>query len=187
MISPDLKLHKAIETYYLESHLPTDGGISDRWATYQIGPFLFRAFPNFSARAKAIPKHDLNHLVIAADASLLGESYVAAWELGSSIGQNYYLWWLHPQTLVWGLLYRPYRLFQYYLLGRESQNAYNVILLDKDTIASLREKCLPKNQSLFNMRHFFDFVIICVMGIILMVVSLPFFAAFHLFAILIGD
>jgi len=187
MISPDLNLHKALEVYYLESNLPADGGISDRWATYQIGPVLVRAFPNFYARAKAIPKHDLNHLIIAADASLLGESYVASWELGSGIGQNYYLWWLHPQTLVWGLLYRPYRLFQYYLLGRKSQNAYNVTLLDKDTITSLREKCLPKDHSLFRKRHFFNFLIICVIGIILMVISLPLFAAFHLFAVLRGD
>lgn len=100
-MNDNLPIREFLKLYYKECNLPEDGGITERWATYQMGSILVSAFPNFRSRRLAIPAHDVNHLLIDQSITRVGEANVAAFELGSGIGRFYYLWWLHPQTLIW--------------------------------------------------------------------------------------
>ena len=47
----------ALARYYTMNGLPADGGITDKWSRYKIGPFNFIAFPNFPHRVDAILRH----------------------------------------------------------------------------------------------------------------------------------
>ena len=74
-------LAEALQSYYAQNGLPSDGGIADRWARYRFGSLQSIAFPNFELRNEALRRHDIHHIINNLDTSPKGEGLVAAWEL----------------------------------------------------------------------------------------------------------
>lgn len=100
-----------------------DGGYNDRWARVKLGPILV-AFPNTPARRRAIPLHDLHHVLTGYSASLAGETEMGAWEIASGCGDNYASWLLNLGAFAAGLAINPGAVYRAFVRGRQSRNLY---------------------------------------------------------------
>lgn len=126
-MEPDgLTLGEALERHMAESGFPPDGGVTERWAVVSVGPVPL-CLPNVRSRRRAIPYHDLNHVVSGYGHDDLGEAEIGAWELGG--GCNGYLaaWVLNWAALPLGWR-SPRRLFRAFVRGRRTGNLYDADL-----------------------------------------------------------
>jgi hypothetical protein len=70
--------------YFRQRGFPADGGSSARWVRYPLfGGHV--VLPNVKSRQRALPLHDLHHLVTGYDTSWRGEAEIAAWELAAGM------------------------------------------------------------------------------------------------------
>ena len=116
-------LRDARADYFRDNRIAPDGGYSDRWVKLSVGPLPF-AFPNTSARRRAVPFHDLNHVVTGYPTTLLGEAEIGAWEIAS--GCLHVPIGLYLDLLVMGfvLMRHPRAIYRAFLRGRHSRNLY---------------------------------------------------------------
>ncbi len=119
----DIALREALRLHLVEHGFPPDGGLSEKWAVVRAGPIPI-GIPNVSARRRATPIHDLNHLVSGYGHDALGEAENAAWELGGGCRNYTAAWVLNCGALGLGILQSPKRLFAAYVRGRRSRNLY---------------------------------------------------------------
>lgn len=117
----------------MESGMPADGGLSDRWVVLRVGripmPFL-----NTHARRKALVAHDVNHLVAGVSTGNVGEAEISAWELASGgCGRYAAAWMLDLAGMLLGLVW-PVKVTKAFASGRTMTNAY---ALDIDTILAM--------------------------------------------------
>ncbi len=139
---PARTLREARDAYFAAHLLPPDGGYGERWVKLRIGPLPF-AFPNTGGRRRAVPFHDLHHVLTGYATDLVGEAEIAAWEIGS--GCRHVRTALHLDLRVLGFLLprRPRTLFRAFLRGRNSRNLYRArydeALLAR-SVASAREE-----------------------------------------------
>lgn len=117
-------LREARQVYFAENGLPADGGYRDRWVVIRVGGVPVFAFPNTSDRRRAVPFHDLHHVLTGYSTDLLGEAEIGAWELASDCSSSRAAWVLNIQ--VFGFMLPRYRkrLFRAFLRGRHSRNLY---------------------------------------------------------------
>ena len=64
------------------------------------------AFPNTPARKRAIPLHDLHHVLTGYGTDVVGEAEIGAWELVAGCS-SLFLWWINLSALGVGLLLSP--------------------------------------------------------------------------------
>lgn len=69
------------------------------------------AFPNTPARKRAIPLHDLHHVVTGYGTDLMGEAEIGAWELVAGCN-SLFLWWINLSAVGVGLLLSPRRVLR---------------------------------------------------------------------------
>lgn len=125
--------------------LPSDGGYSARSIHFRIGMVSF-ALPNSAARKKAVPLHDLHHLVTGYDTSWTGEAEVAAWELASGCRSYRAAWLLNLLTFPLGLMIAPMRTWRAFQRGRSSANLYASQWDEKwleSSLGQLRARLMP--------------------------------------------
>jgi hypothetical protein len=125
--------------------LPGDGGYSARFVYFRIGRFSF-VLPNSAARRKAVPLHDLHHLVTGYDTSWTGEAEIAAWELASGCSSYRAAWLLNLLAFPLGLAVAPVRTWRAFQRGRSSDNLYDSQWDEKwldASLGSLRARLLP--------------------------------------------
>jgi hypothetical protein len=109
--------------YFRRHGLGPDGGYTARWARYRMGPMTLLV-PNTAARRRALPLHDLHHIATGYDTSLVGESQIAAWELGSGCGGYGAAWVLNLSAFVMGIVIAPRRVWRAFRRGRASSSLY---------------------------------------------------------------
>jgi hypothetical protein len=132
-MEPDgLTLGDALARHLAENGFPPDGGLSERWAVVRLGPIPV-CFPNIRSRRRAIPYHDLNHVLSGYGHDDLGEAEVGAWELGSGCKVYLVAWILNWSALPLGWR-SPRRLFDAFVRGRRTRNLYGA---DLEKIKSL--------------------------------------------------
>ena len=107
----------------MESGMPADGGLSDRWVVLRVGripmPFL-----NTPARRRALVAHDVNHLVAGVSTGNVGEAEISAWELASGgCGRYAAAWMLDLAGMLLGLVW-PVKVTKAFASGRRMTNAY---------------------------------------------------------------
>jgi len=119
-----MPLREALRLHLAENGFPPDGGLSEKWAVVRVGPIPV-GIPNVSARRRATPIHDLNHLVSDYGHDALGEAENAAWELGGGCKNYSAAWVLNCSALGLGVG-SPKRLFAAYVRGRRSRNLYGL-------------------------------------------------------------
>lgn len=125
-----ISLLEAVERELVESGLPADGGINDRWVSVAVGPIPL-CFPNSNVRRKAAPIHDLNHVLSGYGHDVLGEAEISAWELGGGCRNYWAAWVLGCAALVPGMLESPARVLRAFVRGRRTGNLYGA---DLDTV-----------------------------------------------------
>ena len=117
-------LREGRQIYFAENGLPADGGYQDRWVVIKVGRVPVFAFPNTADRRRAVPFHDLHHVLTGYRTDLLGEAEIGAWELASDCSSSRAATVLNVQ--IFGFMLPRYRkrLFQAFLRGRGSRNLY---------------------------------------------------------------
>ena len=79
-------LRQALQDYFEANDFGADGGYEDRWVKFKVGPIPI-VFPNFAARRRAVPMHDLNHIVTGYETDLVGEGEISAFEIAAKLPQ----------------------------------------------------------------------------------------------------
>ncbi len=120
-MSPTLREARA--EYFQRNGFPPDGGYQESWVKLKLGPVPI-AFPNTSARKRAVPYHDLHHVVTGYDTDLLGEAEIGAWEIASSCRGFGAALYLDLQVMGFVVLAKPREVFRAFLRGRKTENLY---------------------------------------------------------------
>src|SRR5260221_1496557 len=66
--------------FYKEYNLGMEGGKTSSSVRIEMTKKLVLYFPNFTARKKAVLKHDIHHLVTDYPSTFKGETEISAWE-----------------------------------------------------------------------------------------------------------
>ncbi len=106
--------------FFERSGIPADGGYAKEWVQIKIGPFPYR-YRNSTGRKRLAPAHDLHHILTGYSTDFLGESEIAAWEIGSGLRDAAGLW-LSLRVLGFMVSLAPRRIFRAYVRGRHSGN-----------------------------------------------------------------
>jgi len=122
----DVTLREALERHLAKHGFPPDGGLSEKWAVVRVGPIPV-CVPNVSARRRAVPFHDLNHVVSGYGHDDVGEAEVGAWELASGCKTYLAAWILNWSALLLGWR-SPRKVFAAFVRGRRSENLYGADL-----------------------------------------------------------
>lgn len=122
---PSEKISDAIRVYFAANGFKPDGGYSDDFVVVKIGPIPV-AFPNTKARKRAVPHHDIHHVVTGFATTLRGEGEIGAWEIASSCADHYAAWLLNLGAMAIGLYIAPVRMWRAFLRGRHSGNTYRM-------------------------------------------------------------
>lgn len=116
-------LGTALRTYFADNGFGEDGGYSDAWVDFHFGPIPY-PFPNTAARRRAVPFHDLHHLVTGYRTDIAGEFEISAWEIGSGCRDFVAAWQLNLAGMVGGAVRWPRKTWRAFLRGRQSDNFY---------------------------------------------------------------
>ena len=104
------------------------GGFSEdqyaaRFVRFRIGKKSVW-LPNSPGRTRALPYHDLHHVLTAYPTSWRGEVEIAAWELASGCRDYLTVWVINLGALAIGLVLAPTSAFRAFVRGRHSDNLY---------------------------------------------------------------
>lgn len=139
--SEQLSLYEARARFFRRYGLGPNGGYYQRWVPVHLGRLRF-ILPNTRGRMRAIPFHDLHHMLTGYKPSWPGEALVGAWELAGGCGAFGAAWVFCLWASGLGVLSHPRQVFRAFVRGRRSSNLYRrpIDLWDKRlTLARLRQ------------------------------------------------
>jgi hypothetical protein len=136
--------------HYSSNGLPFDGGRSAEEWTLTIGPVILR-LGNFRWRRRALPCHDVHHVLTGYECTPTGEMEIAAWEFAAGPFPNLLATLFCLPLVGIGALAIPRRSFAAFVRGRRSQTLY-ALPLSSDLaglqLGTLRSRLLPPSQPL---------------------------------------
>lgn len=177
-----ITLEEARDIFYARNGFPTDGGINqDRWSP--IGCRDLKVYlPNFGWRKKALPYHDLHHIVTGYAFSPTGEFEISAWEFAAGRYPNLFTTLFCIPLVGLGALTVPRRTFAAFVRGRNSRTLYNGFdysnLLSR-TVGDVRNEILPKHEVTPTTNDYFAFA--SLVGRSVVVIMTPLVGLFLLF------
>ncbi len=159
MVSDDRQtVLEAREQYFAMSGFNADT-YTDNWVRLPILGFQLR-LPNFSARKKAVPLHDIDHILTGYKTDWKGEGLISAYELGTGCGRYWAAWAINLQGILIGLIHSPAEALRAFARGRRSKGVYRfssyedllskqVTELRRDTTASAEVSISVSDVTLF--------------------------------------
>ena len=126
-------MRQARAQYFIDNDFGEDGGYNDRWVIFKMGPLRF-PIPNTAARKRAVPYHDLHHIITGYPTDWVGEFEISAWEVAGGCRDQSAAWLINLNGLAGGALLRPRRIFAAFVRGRHTRNLYDQ---DLDAIMDL--------------------------------------------------
>lgn len=109
----------------------------------KVGP-LPLVIPNPSMRQRALPLHDLHHILTGYPTSVRGESQICAWEIGSGGLGRYPIGWPYVLSgIAMGILFWPRETLRAYRRGQQSKNLFEREFSDRllsRTVGDLRKE-----------------------------------------------
>lgn len=126
-------MREARARLYERSGIPADGGQSDAWVDFKLGP-LPMPFPNTPARKRAVPLHDLHHVLTGYATDIIGEFEIGAWEIGAGCGRYAAAWALNLMGLTAGALVAPLRTFRAFRRGLRSDSLYTTVTSEREVL-----------------------------------------------------
>jgi len=109
--------------YYEKNGLPPDGGEAQRWVRATSGRIPLY-FLNTAPRRRAVPYHDLHHVLTCYDTSSSGEAEISAWELAAGTRPHWIAALLDLAGMAVGLFIAPRRTFRAFVRGRRCSSLY---------------------------------------------------------------
>ncbi len=119
---PALTLREAQRRFFERAGF-VDGGYNEAWVKLKAGPITI-AFPNTTARKRAVVFHDLHHILTGYEATWVGEAEIGAWEIASGCAHHYPAWVLNVSAMAVGLVIAPRLTYRAFIRGRHSRNLY---------------------------------------------------------------
>jgi hypothetical protein len=116
---------KLLHDFYKENHLSNDGGNSLPYVKIEATPFCHFYIPNFNARRKAVPLHDIHHMVTGYTTRFRGECEISAWEIGSGCRRYWAAFLIDTSGVMIGVLLNPTIIMRAYARGRRTKNLYH--------------------------------------------------------------
>ena len=145
--TPDMTMRAARDLYFEANGFGADGGYSDPWVDFKLGPVPM-PFPNTAGRVAAVKFHDLHHVLTGYETNATGEFAISAWELGAGCGSFPAAWVLNSGGLASGLVAAPRKIFAAYVRGRRSRTLYGETfepLLDEN-VGDMRARFIGKES-----------------------------------------
>ncbi|NUP11387.1 MAG: hypothetical protein HOW73_35520 [Polyangiaceae bacterium] len=132
-------MREARDKYFDINGFGVDGGYSDAWVDFHIGP-LYCPFPNTKSRIRAVKVHDLHHILTGYQTDFIGELEIGAWEVGAGCKDFAAAWFLNLSSLGAGVLFAPSRVYRAFIRGRSTDSLYGRPLDDMlgRTVAEMR-------------------------------------------------
>ncbi|MEZ0225185.1 MAG: hypothetical protein ACAH83_11570 [Alphaproteobacteria bacterium] len=142
-------VRQALDAFYIKHHLPCNGGYDAKsWAFYKIGRFQLR-LPNFKWRQRAVPYHDIHHLITGYKCNPAGEMQMAAWEYAAGRFPHVCATLFCLPLVSMGAVLFPIRTFKAFVRGSRSRTLYSMeitdALLDTD-LQAIRAEMLPAEK-----------------------------------------
>jgi len=127
---PALTLREARALYFEHNGIPADGGYTQRWIKVtqnRLPLYLLNTAP----RRRAVPYHDLHHVLTGYDTSNTGEAEISAWEVAAGTWPHWFALFIDLAGLAIGLFIAPMRTFHAFARGRRSRSLYAEPLSDE--------------------------------------------------------
>jgi hypothetical protein len=141
-----LTLREARAVFYRGNGCAQDGGAHDQTWSPLACRDLKVYLPNFQWRRRALPLHDLHHVITGYEFSPRGEFQVAAWEFAAGRYPSALSTFFCLPLVCLGAAVIPRKTFAAFIRGRHSKTLYSPLdvdtLLDR-TVGDVRRECLP--------------------------------------------
>lgn len=119
--SDGMCLKEARDLFLAANHLSVEGYSAP---TFTIGLFgLPLKFPNTAARKRAVPLHDLHHLLTGYGTNWMGEAEIGAWELRAGCN-SFITYFLNGGGVIIGLLLSPRRVWRAFRAAKGHHTLY---------------------------------------------------------------
>lgn len=144
----DLSIREARELYFSKSGFDAST-YTDPWVKLPFLGFHFY-LPNFSARRKAVPLHDIDHVLTEYKTDWLGEFEISSYELGTGCGRYWAGWFINSQGILPGVILAPRKLLHAFARGRRSQGVFgfgNYESLLSEKVGDLRRRTTAAHES----------------------------------------
>ena len=158
-----LTLREARAAFYRRNGFPQDGGADEhRWSPFGCRD-LKAHLPNFKWRRRALPVHDLHHVLTGYEFSPCGEFQISAWEFAAGRYPNALSTLFCLPLVCMGAVVIPRKTFAAFVRGRRSKTLYFVhdvdALLDR-TVRDVQCEFLPSGSARANGRDWGAFVVL---------------------------
>lgn len=122
-MTESLTVENALRLHYAASGLPADGGRYAAVWTLKLGPMSLR-LRNFKWRQRALPRHDIHHLLTGYECTPKGEMEMAAWEFAAGPFPSVLSTAFCLPLVAIGALIAPRRSLAAFARGRRSRTLY---------------------------------------------------------------
>jgi len=168
-----LTLREARAVFYRRNGFGPDGGAHDRRWTPLACRDLKVYLPNFKWRRRALPLHDLHHVITSYQFSPHGEFQVAAWEFAAGRYPNMLSTCFCLPLVCMGAAVIPRKTFAAFVRGRHSKTLYFALdpdaLLDR-TVGDVRREYLPAGAVSARPRDWGAFVLLVAMSSVVLMI-----------------
>jgi hypothetical protein len=120
----DKTIKELLPGFYKQYNLGMDGGQSSSSVRVELTKKLTLYIPNFTARRKAVLKHDIHHIVTGYTSTMKGETEIGAWEIGSGCSHYWAAWVLDASGFMTGILFNLWGVLKAFARGRRTRNLY---------------------------------------------------------------
>ena len=145
--SVDIAVGRAVESYMAENGF-TVAEYTAKTVTLFAGPLSFRV-PNPPARQRAVPLHDIHHVVTGFGTDVIGEGEQGIWELRAGC-PNAIAFFLNSVAAAGGFLLSPRRVIRAFLSAKNADTLYDSRINEESarlmTVRELRGRLgVPEN------------------------------------------
>jgi hypothetical protein len=120
-----MTMREARARYFEANGFGPDGGYADPWVDFKVGSVPFPV-PNTKARMRAVPYHDLHHVLTGYATDFKGELEISAWEIGAGCKGYIAAWQLNLAGSATGAWLIPGRLWRAFVRGRGARSLYGL-------------------------------------------------------------
>ena len=145
----DQPVRTALQNYFVRNDFGTDGGYESTWVFLKFGPLSLPLY-NSRARRRAVPIHDLHHLVTGYDTSPKGEAQIATWAIAAGVHDKWFAFAINLPALVYGFVLWPKTTLSAWKAGRSSNSLYRFDFGDwmlELSLAELRDLVFDSRDS----------------------------------------
>lgn len=119
----DQSVQQALQAYFTHNGFGPNGGYDQKWVYLKFGALSVPLY-NSRARKRAVPLHDLHHIVTGYPTTPQGEAQIAGWEIAAGVYDKWFAFVINVPALLYGLVLWPALMMVAWRAGRNSRSLY---------------------------------------------------------------